>query len=411
MPAKRTYAEYLVLSMLVFLATVIPIYMFSGMSPLTPNHYNSYSLQAHAWLSGHLDIPQNYGHLEIALFAEKYYISFPPFPSLIMLPFVLFLGTYTPDNWIALAFALLTVAYAYRIAYRLLGNEKKAFFCSFLLCAASNYLHISVWGSVWYIAQNMAFAFTMMAIYYAMTDKRSHSLLSLLFLCCAMGCRPFNAIVLPLILILLHERWQRVTPEAPKTPVLFAKHILCNAIPAICLGVFYMALNYARFGNILEFGHNYLPEFTEAPQGQFSLFYLRENLSRIFIHLPTINDSGHVEFPMFNGVAFWIVSPIVLAYIGFSVYAFFRKTERILLPLSSASIIPLLVLLQLFVTAMHKTMGGHHFGNRYTVDCLPVVYLGFLYAVSKCRSKHLLWCAPLAVFGCALNVYGSILYF
>ena len=34
-----------------------------------------------------------------------------------------------------------------------------------------------------------------------------------------------------------------------------------------------MGYNLARFGNPLEFGHNYLPEFTRAADGQFSFAY------------------------------------------------------------------------------------------------------------------------------------------
>ena len=41
------------------------------------------------------------------------------------------------------------------------------------------------------------------------------------------------------------------------------------------------AYNFARFGSVTEFGHNYLPEFVRAENGQFSLTYLVPNLLQL----------------------------------------------------------------------------------------------------------------------------------
>ena len=59
----------------------------------TENPYNSYALQAARWLEGYLDLGQNYAHLEIASFGGKFFVSFPPFPSLVLLPLIPFFGT------------------------------------------------------------------------------------------------------------------------------------------------------------------------------------------------------------------------------------------------------------------------------------------------------------------------------
>ena len=40
-------------------------------------------------------------------------------------------------------------------------------------------------------------------------------------------------------------------------------------IPAMIIAIMYMYYNYIRFGNIFEFGHNYLPEFLEAEYKEF----------------------------------------------------------------------------------------------------------------------------------------------
>ena len=67
-----------------------------------------------------------------------------------------------------------------------------------------------------------------------------------------------------------------------------------------------MALNYARFGNITEFGHNYLPEFTRTTTGQFNLSYLKENLMH-YLRLPAAGENGGtLSFFSSDGMAFWL---------------------------------------------------------------------------------------------------------
>ena len=408
------YQNYVVVC-LAFLAAILPIYAFAGFYPTAVNHYNSYSLQAASWLAGRLDLPENYGHLEIAIFEGRYFISFPPFPSIVMLPFVMIFGTKTPDHWIALGFALLSAVYAYRIAKRLLKDEMRAIFASLFLCVGSNYLHVALWGSVWYLAQSMAFAFMLLSIYYALTKRTAHSVWSLLFLACAMGCRPLNAVYLPLIVLLLYKRWEAEDrkEERKLVSLAFVRKFLLWSIPAVILGGFYMLLNALRFGSVFEFGHNYLPEFLEAKDGQFAPVYMAQNLHRIFLRMPKLGADGRIEFPGFDGCAFWIVSPIVLVYAAYAIYSIFRKSagKREPIDIAIACAIPVLVIAQLLLLSAHKTMGGHHFGNRYTVDCLPAVFLGLMIAMPKANDKGLGFQLPLAILGYAVNLVGSIGYY
>jgi len=423
------------------------IYLFSGDFGITAsNVFNSYSIQAASWLGGRLDIGFYIPWLETALFEGRHYISFPPLPSVVMLPFVFFLGTDTPDHAIALAIALLSLAYAYKLGERLLGNKQHAILLALFLVLGTNYLHISLWGAVWYLTQNMAFLFTLMAFYYALTDNKHHTLLSLLALCTAMGCRPFNAIYLPVILYLLYKR-------EDKPFVSSAKRILLFAIPAFILGAFFMWLNYSRFGSIFEFGHTYLPEFMRDYHGQFYAGRMLDNLRSMFFNF---NIS---EFPQFGSFAFWVASPIVISYVIY-LLAYSRLTSKSPTDLGSALRIsassslpgeslpassslncvkqppksvdcfkvnrlymrkgaprerililtlPVLVFMHLAAFSFHRTLGGHQFGARYTVDALPAIYLGLLLILQKMPPKDTIYLnlAPM-LFGLLLNFYGTI---
>jgi len=306
---EKKYVPYAILIFIALLFYAL-IYTFSGdFSIGAHNWYNNYSRQAYSWIQGRLDIPYNRPYLEIAFFGDRMYISFPPFPSMFLLPFVIFYGYNTPDHAIALGLTLVTLVYAYKIAFRLLLDKKLAIFFTLFLILGTNYLHISLWGAVWWLAQNMGFTFLMISVYYAISDNKKHSVISLFALCASMGCRPFNAFYLPVILLLIFKR------EEGSLPKIF-RNILVYAIPAIALGAVYMWLNYARFGSIFEFGHNYLPEHTIDPLGQFHPSRVVRNLSMMFFDFDITygirNGFPHEGRTTF---AFWIASPMFLCFV------------------------------------------------------------------------------------------------
>lgn len=384
----------------VYMIVVGLIYMFSGdFSVNAPNWFNSYSRQADMWLNGRLDLEYNIPWLEIAMFEGRYFISFPPFPSIVMLPFVFFMGVDTPDHLIALVVSLLSLLYAYKIGEKLLDNKWYAGFLSLFLVVGTNYLHVALWGAVWYIAQNMAFLLMLIAFYYALTEKKHHAYISLFAMCAAMGTRPFNAVYLPVVLCLIYRR--------ENIPFLqYVRKIFIYAIPALALGLFFMWLNFARFGNIFEFGHNYLPEFVYDPHGQFYAGRILSNLRRMFF------DFNMTDFPLFHGFAFWVASPIFISYLVYYIINICKKrTDKKPGDIEDYLILvlPLFVLIHIVAFSFHRTLGGHQFGSRYTVDTLAAVYLGLLLIIRRLPLNDRIYINAIPMmFGMLLNFYGTI---
>jgi len=431
---SEKYGPYVII--LLCAVTVYSLmYMLSGsFSPISENPYNNFSRQAESWLQGRLSLPENVTWLELAIFDGRYYVSFPPFPSIAMLPFVLLFGVNTPDHAIALCLSFLSLTYAYKLGVKVLGNRQYAGIFSLFLILCTNYLHISLWGTVWYIAQNFAFLLTIMAFYYALTDNKHHSYLSLFLMCAAMGCRPFNALYLPVVLLLIFRREAEPLGDS-------IKRILIYSIPAFLLGAFYMWLNYARFGSIFEFGHNYLPEFVNDPHGQFYFGRVLANLGRIFFNMDFIG------FPLFRGFAFWLASPIVVSFLVYLlVYVikgfrnsqfpgdcgFLNRVQDRLQPTMARGVsrnesgnqpkvkdndrvlvfaLLFLILLHLVAFSFHRTLGGHQFGARYTVDTLPAFYLGLLLILKKLPQNGSVYLnIPPMIFGLLLNFQGTVEY-
>ena len=153
---KTDLSSFLVIA-LSMLAVYWVVWSFTGMWPWTKNFYNSYTLQACRWLSGHLDLGQNYSHLEIAVFEGKFFVSFPPFPSYVMLPFALLFGENTPDGWIALGVSLFGAWYVFKLFKHYEKSDSSAIFWTLFVTVCSNMVFISVNGWVWFFAQNLCF--------------------------------------------------------------------------------------------------------------------------------------------------------------------------------------------------------------------------------------------------------------
>lgn len=375
------------------------IWTFTGKWPWIYQPYNSYILQAQSWLDGRLDLAENYSHLEIAIFNGKYFISFPPFPSYIMLPFVA-LGFDKCDGMIALISALAGVVYAYKILSHYGIDSKRSLLFSLLLTIGSNWLFTAQIAWVWFIAQNMAFTLSLMAIYYALKGKGG---LSLAFWACAVGCRPMQAIYLPVLLYLLYNSYKS-SDNSLNLPGMIKSKWKC-IIPMAIIALSYMTLNYARFGNPLEFGHNYLPEHTNSQYGQFHWIYIIDNLKTLF-RLPTISYKEAWEYQAFNGTNIFIVSPIFISYVIYTAYSLMKNqgNRRLIL------LIFAMMVLEILALTAHVTMGGSQFGHRYINDILPLAFLSIAVTLPK-DTKYDRLNIILLIFGLTVNTIGSVLYY
>lgn len=378
----------LVLCALIFLAHAV-LWIATGYLPFERNDYNSYAIQAQSWLSGRLDVDY-YPWLEQAIYKGKYFISFPPLPSVILLPFVALFGLNTPDHLLSFLAALLGTLCAFDMAKKAGKSDAQALFWSAFLSIGSNLCFVSMLGWVWYIAQSFAFFFTMAAFRFAFLPENRNMGLSLFFLACAVGCRPLNVLFIPVLFALL---WQKL-PEKSLTGVIRRWHLFLA--PSL-VALFLCALNYIRFGSIAEFGHNYLPEFLESPNGQFHLSYIPYNLFRA-VRL----YSGNFELPKFDGWAFYLVMPIYLSGL-FSPIIAKKKPDCFFLWTV------LCLFLHLLATCAHKTMGGWHFGCRYLIDALPLIYLLCLHFGQD--RKETVFDYVLFILGTAINLIGTIWFY
>ena len=372
------------------------IYSIIGRSIIKSSIYNSYELQARAWLDGRTYLDHNYPYLELAIYNGKYFVSFPPLPSVVILPFVIIFQNNIPTNLIAFTIFAMQLLVVYKILKRYKNNDAIAITLACAVTIGTNMFSLAFDSGVWFIAQLINNLLCFLAIDFFLKDKKA---LTYLFLALAVGCRPFSAVYMVMFFVyyLIKEK-----------DVKFYKRLLNNIkplIPAMIVAIIYMIYNYIRFDNILEFGHNYLPEFTREVDGQFSINYLFPNLKALFFNRINIGDRLTLNFEM--PFSFLIANPIILVFFYRCIKTIVKKEKVNVL----RYLIVVAILINIILICLHRTLGGWQFGARYTCDFVPFVLLGIIISKDNKVNKLIkldkfeIMCI---IFGILLNVFGAI---
>lgn len=379
-----------IIAALGLIALVLVIYafmaVFSGADPAACP-YNSYQLQAQAWLNRRMCLDQNYEYLELAVYEGSYYVSFPPAPSIPWVIWTLLMGENVPGGLIQKLYIAIACMVVCSELIRSKGiSPLQGALRAAGICLCSAMLPVGLVGGVWYEAQILAFLCAVGAI---AAIRRGHPTLCCLLYALAVGCRPFAALLGPALLAMHLRRggrWRAL-------------------VPGICLGLGtaagYGAYNYARFGNIFEFGHNYLPEFMRAEHGQLSLHYLSGNLKQMLLGSPFIRTENGLKFYEF-GFSMFVSCPILICGLVWLIQDLRRKKMN---PVKWAALIA--GMLNTLLLAMHRTLGGHQFGLRYALELVPLCLIWLLESPDRRRISG--WEAALLGFGLIFNFIGGCL--
>ena len=348
-----------------------------------PTVYNTYVRQAMAWREGLLHLPQDVPYLELAVFEGEYYVSFPPLPSAVLWPLTFLFGMDTPDNLLVKLYALAACLLIDRALKRAGYGRVHAGALAFLFCFASSLLPLTMDGGVWYHAQVLAFALSVAAICLIAEDKPTGALL-----CYALtvACRPFHALyALPLFFtwFSLHKKSGLPFREA-----------LRPLLPGVGLGLMVAcaigAYNFVRFGDPLEFGHNYLPEFSTQGGIQFSLNHIGNNLKTFLWGWPLYRDAGGWHVRVFGYSMLLACPALTLMRLRFAGDAIKKRLSL------EKSVVLFTFLLHAFLLLLHRTFGGYQLGARYAVDLMPYA-LFYLLLCSQKKKAHPLEYAFLTV--------------
>ncbi len=241
---------------------------------------------------------------------KKYYVSFPPFPSVLFLPFVAAFGLAVNDVLLTIVLAALAPMLLFFVLRHLAArgdstrSEEEDLWLVAMFGFGTVYFYTSVIGSVWYTAHVVA------------------TVLSGLFVLCSFEARrPFLAgvclgavfLTRPHIaawgLFFLYEAWRRWGKKVP--PRTLAAFIL----PVGILALTGFAFNWARFRNIGEFGHFYLNvRWTDRIQryGLTNFAFLARNLTCALTLTPKLINRAPFVQMSYHGMSLLLTTPAYL---------------------------------------------------------------------------------------------------
>lgn len=424
-----TRSRRLLVAAVIYVLSVVVFAIVAGPDRLREHTaFNHFAHLADAWLHGRQDLrfgaPAYAQGNDFAVFEGKTYISFPPFPALLMMPFVALSGS--PEAfrdgqfmvWMAgVAPALLfLVLEKLRRTERSERSERENFVLAVLFAFGTVYFFTAVEGTVWFAAHVVGAA--LLAGYALFALDAEKPWLAGLFIGCAFLTRATTALTavffafealrvsladgFPLdgpLPSRIAETWQRL--EKAK----FAKLVAQFSLPIVgCLAVASW-MNYSRFRNPSPsaFGHEYLTVVWHARiehWGLFSYHYLSKNLGAMLTVLPWTEPKGAPAGSppiMINehGLALWFTTPIYFWLL------WPRRKSYLTLALCVTAALPLVMNL------LYQNSGWRQFGYRFSNDYS--VFLFMLLAIGGRALSSMLFQAA-AVWSVAWNLFGAVTF-
>jgi hypothetical protein len=332
------------------------------------------------------------------------YMSFPPFPTLVMLPSAVIAGRAGNDVIPTLIIAALILPLALAMLRRLAsaGLSRRTIDEDLWLVATLAFgtvlLFSAVQGKVWYTAHVIGVA---LALIYAWASiEARHPVIAGAALGAAALTRTAMAFMLPLVLC---EAWRvhgglaAWRADRGKLVRALRRPLLQVALPLAAFAVAGMAYNHARFGAPTEFGHTYLEVRQQAQIEQFGLasyHYLARNLAVAFTLLPELSPRAPYVQISGHGLALWLTTPVLWLLLW----------PRATGPLHRA--LWLCVAAVALPSLIYQNSGWVQFGYRFSLDY--IVLLVMLLAIGGRPLTRLTRALILA--GIVINLFGAITF-
>jgi hypothetical protein len=324
---------------------------------------------ADAFLHGQLSlrlIPANLH--DIAFYNGQYFMYWPPFPAMLLMPFIALFGAGFSDVFFTLLIGALNVAlvaYTFRLVDKQniipMDAERRGILTIFF-AFGTVHLFLSSLGIVWFTSQVIAFLCSILAFIAAIRLKGYPAFFFTgLAIACAMLTR--NHLIFigiwPAYYLFnshKHEGWRKM--------ILY---LAAAALPIIAGLLFSGAYNYFRFANIFETGVTYqdLGTFYDSDfkkYGLLNIHYFSTDFYYNFIHYPFPKSKESLM-----GGSLFLLSPLFFAAFWALCSSNFRVTSMVLWITTAAVAIPIL---------LNIGTGWQTFGPRYSLDfTMPLLLL------------------------------------
>lgn len=373
-----------------FLALCIVLFLTSLILPLLKdnNTQNLAVLQAKAFLNGRLDISGTVN--DTAQYAGKNYVPFPPFPAVLMLPFLYLFGA-ANATMIALLLTFLNI-FIFRNILKKLSIDSITI--SWLLIGfflgSAYWLAVKSSFGVWHFAHVVAVTFILLAIREGLISGRGY--LAGLFLGFAFLSRQLSVYSAIFIIAALITNSHHESKEAK------VKSIVGFMLAFGLMGLVYLYFNAIRFDDPLDTGYAYIMSHQDPSSrfDQYGLFhwaYLPFNFIYMFIQGPhfTFEGSTIPQGVDLYGTSLTFASPFVF----FSLCA---KGNKLLIRSAWLAVGLCLVHMLFYYNNGWVQVNA----QRFTLDFLPILMI-LVALSSKYVNKKLLYAS--IAYAVILNMF------
>jgi hypothetical protein len=401
----RDRRRRLILALAIYLVTTAVFFACADPDTLRSHtRYNHFALLAQSWLEGRLDLgapPPTYtGKNDFSLYLGRWYVPFPPFPAVLVLPLVALAGG--PEHfqdgqfflWLAgIAPAVLFLALEkLRRTGRSGRAEGENYILALLFAFGTVYFFSAEQGTVWFAAHVVGAALAALYLLFALDADRP-------------ALFAFPLFLLEAARVSLPE----TAPCALRDPLgalrsldwkKLIKKLTLFALPVSVVVAVTLVHNYARFDDPFDVGYRHLDVAWKARIEKWGLFgyhYLARNLGVLLTSLPYLGDPRpHVPFMQVNahGLALWFTSPFYLWLIW---------PKRSTVPHHA---LWLTVACVAIPSLLYQNSGWVQFGYRFSNDY--AVFLFALLAIGM-RPFGALFKAA-AVWSIAWNAWGALTF-
>lgn len=422
--ASVWWAAYRVEALL-FIGCFVVLAMFSSQRFWRQSGAPHFVYQAKAWLEGRADIDaQVLPNIEDwacvreeggvkkrcegrLLPGDRWYSSFPWFPSVVMLPFVAIHGYQFNDT----SFGVFVGALAIALFYSLLGKmtqeegvertSKDNWLLALVLAFGSVFFYCAIRGEVWFSAEVMGVALT--CLYARNALKAQRPVLAGIFFSMAVLTRT------PLLFTGVFFMLEAICPTPGKrleelkaflkTPGPAVQKLGLFAAGAAPLAIAAALYNQVRFGSVTEFGHRFFYNNRVNSDidtwGLFDFHYLWRNIQSAFLMLPKFaSNPTRIDYDP-NGLSLLLTFPLLF------VLVWPRVRSRLQWP------VYLTIVACALPGLLYQNNGYAQFGFRFSLDYTPWLLIAF--AVSGWSLKNRFVQALLAL-GFLVNLWGAVAF-
>ena len=351
------------LSFLVYSLIVIQYRPLVGTS-----NYPYFNLLADAFLHGQLNlrlVPVD-TH-DLVFFQGNYYLYWPPFPAILLLPFIAIWGTSFSDVLFTLVLGslnvgLMAVLIKWAVKRQLLRLRPEQ--CGLLVlffAFGTAYFTLVPLASVWFTSQIVSVTCLILAYLSVIALDGWKA-----FFFCGLAIAVAAATRNSLFLAGLWPAYYLLSRYGSLSWRKLLVYGLTGLIPLVVVGGFLAIYNIVRFGSVTEVGitfHHMAPLFRADFEryGYFSTHYIPKNLYYQWIAYPF-----PVREDTLMGGSLFLLSPVY-----FSIFWVFKNRQQI----RNVIVLMITILLVYIPIVLLMGTGWIQFGPRYTVDFIVPLFL------------------------------------